>query len=231
MKKLKKLVAAMLCLVTVLCTTATAFAAEAHPESVTASDPVVAEVTIFSSTGNDDSFINLNGHAFISVKNISSSTITVGKMNVGPGLEITLGTRGNAEQHTGMWYNVESYKINKLGSYPGRASLTTKITQSDLNLLNVAIVYTNGWSIGAPCSSAAVKLWNTVSDIKLSDGTPSTPTSLRNSIMSKTGYQLNRPVQYTTPIGYVNLAGKFVSLEYSDIIWKSSLSSISIPEE
>lgn len=224
MKNLKKLFATMLCLVTVLCTTATAFAAEAQPESATASDPVVAEVTIFSTTGPDDgSSINTSGHSWIAVKNISSSTIGVGKMNVGPGLEITLGTWGNINQHRGMWYNIESYAANH-GAYSGRASLTTTITQSKLDLLNVAIVYTNGWSLGAPCSSAAAKLWNTVSDIRLSNGTPSTPTSLRQSIMSKSGYQLNRSIQYTTPIGYVNLAANFVTVAYSDLDWNPNVS-------
>lgn len=177
MKNLKKLFATMLCLVTVLCTTATAFAAEAKPESATASDPVVAEVTIFSTADpkGSSSLVNDSGHSFISVKNISSSTIGVGKMNVGLGYEITLGTWGNIKQHTGVWYNIESYVMNNIGSYDYLVSLTTTITHSKLDLLNVAIVYTNGWSIGALCSPAAAKLWNTVSDTKLSDGTPSMP--------------------------------------------------------
>lgn len=141
-------------------------------------------------------------------------------MNVGPGHEITLGTWGNIKQHTGMWYNIEAYAMNNIGSYDNLVSLTTTITQSKLDLLNVAIVYTNGWSIGAPCSSAAAKLWNTVSDIKLSEGTPSTPASLKQSIMSQRGYQVNRSVQDMGPIGYVNILANFVTLTYQDIQWK-----------
>lgn len=223
MKKLKKLVAAMLCLVTVLCTTATAFAAEAPM----ASDPAIAEVTIFSTTGdNTIGPINISGHSFIHVKNISTETITVGGLSLGPDIEITFGTFGNIEQHKGMWYNIEAQSA-QTGGVDGRVSLTTEITKSGLTKLNNAISANDKWSYLAPCSTAAVNIWNAISDTKLSAGTPSTPTALRKSIMSKPGYETDRAIKYATPIGYVNNSGKFIEVLYTDLKWKDPGSSSS----
>ncbi len=220
MKKLKKLVAAMLCLVTVLCTTATAFAAEAPMASIAASDPVVGELTIFSASTpgyEGSSGLNTSGHAFVSFKNTTDNTIKIGGMNVGPGFEITMGTWGNLEQHTGTWYNYESYRINVKGDYSNRASVTTDVKESQLWLLNSTIDYNDTWAYTRNCTAFAIAVWNSVSSDSFSVKLISTPDDLRNEIMERSGYETGREVQYTAPIGYLNWFRNFVSVTASDI--------------
>ena len=49
----------------------------------------------------------------------------------------------------------------------------------------------------------AVKIWNAVSEDKLSAGSPNTPTSLISSIKSYDYYENNRTIVYNSTIGYV----------------------------
>ena len=71
------------------------------------SSSAVAIMRIFAINDGGRSSFNTSGHAFLSIKNISSSTITVGGLSVGSGKTVTVGTWGNKNEHTGLWYNLE----------------------------------------------------------------------------------------------------------------------------
>lgn len=204
MKSKRKFLAVILAICMVLCCSVTAFAAE--PKATT-----VGTLTIFSSNDGGNSSWNTSGHAFISFKNTSSSSITVGGLSVGSGHEITIGTWGNKSNHVGIWYNLESYFVNNQSAYSNRVSLSMSVTQANIDTINTLISNNDTWTALNNCSSFAVKIWNAVSSKTLSAGTPNTPTSLMTSIKSKSGYQTGRAIGNTTPIGYVS-NGSFVSV-------------------
>lgn len=208
MKKAKKLICFLLSAIMVLSMSVTAFAAEVQPA---ATNSTVGTLTIFSSNDGGSSSWNTSGHAFIAFKNSSSSSVTVGGINVGSGHEITIGTWGNKSQHEGIWYNLESYFANSDSAYGNRVSLSTSVTQSDINTINDIIRNNDKWSLTNNCSSFAVKVWNSVSSTTLSAGSLNTPTSLMSNIKSKSGYQTGRSIGNTTPIGYVS-NGSFVTV-------------------
>ena len=153
------------------------------------------------------------GHAWLSFKNTSSSPITIGKLKVNAGHEITFGTWGNKLQHRGMWYNLESYFINTRGYYPGRVSYSREVTQSDISIMNNFIAANDSWSYTNNCSGFAVKLWNKVA-ASIDAGIIPTPTTVCNVISGMSGHQTNRAIQNMTPIGYVE-NGVFIDMTSS----------------
>ena len=169
-------------------------------------------LSIFScANDSNNSSINTTGHAFLTIKNCTSTSIIVGGITVVPYEEISVGTWGNKEPHTGIWYNLESYLVNANQAYQGRVSLTENITQSDINTINTLISNNDEWSYLDNCSSFATGIWNEISSVNLNAGFPKTPASLVESIKSKSGYETNRTIQYNTNIGYVQ-NGNFVSV-------------------
>ena len=69
-------------------------------------------LSIFScANDSNNSSINTTGHAFLTIKNCTSTSIIVGGITVVPYEEISIGTWGNKEPHTGIWYNLESYLV------------------------------------------------------------------------------------------------------------------------
>ena len=75
-------------------------------------------------------------------------------------------------QHTGIWYNLESYFANNASAYGNRVSLSMSVTQSNIDTINDIISKNDKWSLTNNCSSFAVKVWNSVSSKTLSAGIP-----------------------------------------------------------
>lgn len=222
MKVIRRLLCVILSIATLLCCFVTASAAE----------PIAANVgvlTIFSYKGEGTSSwgSTISGHAFIAFKNVSSSSITIGGLNVGSGHEITLGTWGsqpagytispNQSWHKGIWYNLESYLINKHNDMRPRVSLSMNVTMDDVAEINKIIKNNDTWALLNNCSTFATKVWNSVApdSQKLSAGSPNMPVSLCVDIQSKSGWQINRAVMDITPIGFVNSKGNFESVTFS----------------
>jgi len=144
----------------------------------------VAQVRIFADSSGGSSIINLSGHAWLSIKNISSSNITVGKFSIAPNKTIVVGTWGNQSEHHGLWYSLEAYSISNYGSWSNRASLLVSIDSTALSTLTSHIVGYDTWSATNNCSSFAVKGWNQICSTTLSAGVINTPTNLKNSIVN-----------------------------------------------
>ncbi len=163
-----------------------------------------AIVTIFAYDGNSasssSSFLNFTGHAFITIKNLKSNTIKIGKMDVNAYETVSLGTWGNKNQHKGLWYNLESYFANK-GEYNGRVSLSKYTTSKELESLNSYINSHDSWSTLSNCSTFASGAWNTISSTKLSAGWINTPSNLKGNI-KKHSYSINRNIEYNNNVGY-----------------------------
>lgn len=98
----------------------------------------------------------------------------------------------------------------------GRVSLTMYLTMDNVNMINYLIKFGDTWKLDLNCSTFATAVWNSVAPVgwTMDAGSPNTPLSLCLSIQSKDGWQVNRAVANTVPIGYLD-DGKFVSVKFS----------------
>ena len=99
MKKIKNVLCIFLSVMMLLCCSLTASAASATPKI-----SFVGHLVIYASNNGASSLVNTTGHAFLSFKNTSSSSVMLGPLEVRSGQEVTFGTWRNAE-HRGIWYN------------------------------------------------------------------------------------------------------------------------------
>ena len=171
--------------------------------------------SLFSSPGglSPDPY-SFTGHAFLSVKNIGTSNITVGPLTVAPNQEVTIGAWPSTH-HDGIWYNLESAAINIDNEMAGRVSLTIPISNSQLSYLNNSHLsledYERWHLINANCVKFAKEVWNDIapSSYNVSGVTPS---GLVFEMNSSGVQQLKRPIKYNSTSGYVNEYGTFVSI-------------------
>lgn len=179
----------------------------------------VAILTIFADPGSSttgssggDGTSNFGVHAFITVKNNSSSNIDVGKLTaIAPGKTVSLGTWGNKTEHKGLWYNLESYFVYKSAAYSGRVSISYGLNSTQLNTLNNFITNNDSWSKLSNCSTFASKAWNSIAstDYKVSAGVPNTPKKLANDIKSKWSFEYltKAPVPWNYSVYYASGTG------------------------
>lgn len=179
----------------------------------------VALLTIFAdptyggsgSSGSNGAF-DFGTHAFITVRNVSNSNMNVGRFSgIAPGKTMSIGTWGNKSEHTGLWYELESYFVYNNSAYQGRISVAYLLDSGQLNTLNSYITYNDYWSTFTNCSSFAVNAWNNVVDYsyRLGAGVPNTPKNLANSIKAKwpNGYSVGASVTYNYLVYYANGTG------------------------
>lgn len=176
----------------------------------------VAVVTIFSDPTWSPVFtsggLSYDGgtHSFISVRNVSTSNITVGKLAVSPNMTTSLGTWWSNVQplHNGLWYDLEAYKINYNGAYGSRISASYIMTSSEFAQLNAYILSHDSWSPTSNCSTFASGAWNTTvaSSYTVSAGIPNTPKNLANGIKSvfPTTYSTGYSLPYNYSVYYAN---------------------------
>lgn len=173
----------------------------------------VAVVTIFASaSGGSSGYVS--GHAFITVKNISGGTITIGKFSgIANNATMSLGTWSSSvtSEHNGLWYDLEAYKIYKTGDWSNRKSASYIMTATELATLNNYIVNHDSWTYLTNCSSFASAAWNaTVApSYDVSAGIPNTPSNLQNSIMSvfPSTYQTGAAVPWNYIVYYAQGTG------------------------
>ncbi|MCM3785178.1 hypothetical protein M3231_19575 [Neobacillus mesonae] len=139
----------------------------------------VAILTMFSDgtdAGIGSSGSTFGTHSFITVKNISSSAITVGGLSgIASQKTVSVGTWGNQDENKGLWYNLEALYVNNNSAYKNRVSKSMYLTQTQLNSINTYIKNSDSWSHLNNCSTFAVGLWNSVSSDTYSAGSPNTP--------------------------------------------------------
>lgn len=231
MKFFKKISALVLCLACFSCCFVTASADTATTaEAVTP----IGVLTIHSaprfsnSQGGSSSSPGMDaGHAFLSLKNTTWQSIRLGGINVAPGVEYTIGLWA-LNDHSGIWYNMESYAINHKEKMPNRVSLSMYIYSDDLEIINSYIDSHDAWTPISNCSAFARLIWNSVSDIQLTGNTPS---GLADSIKSKSEHKTNRSVPNASPCGYIERDGNstfFISVNPGEIIKNTTTSTVSI---
>lgn len=191
---MKKFIIALLLLIIVAlplggCTTES----KIHHTSIDESD--VALLTLYTFDGKGEGRLGLAnlGHSFLSVENISSDTIKVGKVDLRAGDSITIGT-WSIKAHFGVWYNVESVYIDTIDKYNGRISITAGINQNDIDKMNEFILSHDYWSPTNNCSNFALNLWNTVATVDEELVRPFiySPGKIAKSLVNFEGYETNR---------------------------------------
>ena len=102
----------------------------------------VAVLRIYTmSDDKGDASINASGHAFVSVTNVSDSDIAVGGLLIAPGKSLTIGTRGNRNEHSGIWYELESYYMYYIPDYYYHLyAMQTSLDADQLAVLNAFAV-------------------------------------------------------------------------------------------
>ncbi len=165
---------------------------------------IIGQIRIFADNDGGTSSWNTSGHAFISIENTVDFSYPIGYFNLEPGYEMTLGTWGNLG-FNGIWYNYETMLNTSSSIY-----LTDDLKINELSTIRQYIITHNSWSEFNNCSSFAVGLWNTASNINLSAGIPNTPTTLKQNILATSGNETGRNIEKLTPIGYFDTSGVFV---------------------
>lgn len=184
--------------------------------TTSATTTYVAVLQIFSdptktSIGSSGLNIDAGTHSFITVKNISSSNITVGGLSgIAPQKTISVGTWANKSEHKGVWYNLEARLISDSSSMlNGRVSTTYKLTSDNLSTLSKCIKNNDWWYASQPCSYWAGFQWNGLPGTpSLEVGFPiSTPKTLADSIKAISGYFTCAAVPYDYVVYYANGSG------------------------
>lgn len=165
----------------------------------------VAEMRIFADSSDDvESSVNTSGHAFLTIKNISSSEITVGGLKIKPNKTLSIGTFGNRSENKGLWYNLESYYAYHEDAFTNAVSMRVILDDSLLSTVSKNIINNDSWTLTNNCSSFATKIWNSVCSDTLSAGTPKTPDTLKTS-MKKYGssyYTIGATIPYDYVVYY-----------------------------
>lgn len=169
-------------------------------ESFVTTDTYVAELTIYSSSSSSGSSYSIDGHSYVSIKNLSSSNIQIGLLTgIAPGKMVSLGTWGNKSEHTGLWYNLEAYFTYYSNPYTGNASISMNLTAAQLNTINNYIINHDTWTVGNNCSVWAANLWNEVNSVWFIGGTP---TFLKTQISERSGSVIGKTLSYNYIVYY-----------------------------
>ena len=160
---------------------------------------VTMRIAVSHSSEASSSDLNV-GHAFLVFYNDSSQAVTIGRMSVGAGEYVTIGTYGNRSTHKGIWYNVEGY------TQPADTiSLAYSISSSQLATINSTINANDDYEdVTNNCCHFATRVWNAIVPSSL-DVTGGLPDTLYNSVCSISGYtNYSVPYKPIDSIAYQN---------------------------
>lgn len=188
-------------------------------------DDTVGNLTIFA-YGDYVDVPNLNadageigsytGHVFLQFKNTSGSTLDVGHIPLTNNNSITISCWPdmNGYNHSGIWYNRESFDLNGWQTC-SKASLTTTIDYTGLSALSSYLTTTsnNYYNLlSHNCAVASIQMWNgavgNVASLALSSNI--IPLYVRFDIQNKANYSSSFNYSTNTWCGYPNSNNTFV---------------------
>lgn len=130
--------------------------------------------------------VNTSGHAFISITNVSDSDLNVGGLLIAPGTCVTVGTRGNRNEHAGVWYNLESFYTYYIpGFYYNLYALQVSLDQAQMDTVNENLSRSDQWSAFYNCAAFSQAMWNSVCSDTLDAGFPYTPANLQANMLQR----------------------------------------------
>lgn len=154
-------------------------------------------LTIYSDNGkNDGAFLVKSfGHAFLALKNNTSSPINLYGYSLPSGDEITFGAWG-IDDNYGIWFDLESQYYNNCGRYKGVVSVTSYIDISKLDIINDFIKNNDDWRLTKNCVYFAQNIWDLVVDKNevINHVTRNQPSKLYKRIKEFDSYEVDRPM-------------------------------------
>lgn len=183
-------------------------AAERSTVQMPGADPdegSVAVLRLYVQADDSKSFLNLSGHAFLEVENVSDSDQTVGALTIAPHKTITFGTYGNQSEHAGLWYGLEAFlDVTGRFSYSRCISIQTSLSAEQLDVLSQNILNADHWSALYNCASFVEAVWNSVCADTLEPALPCSPATLKAAVMKQyAAYYTNcLPLRWDYPVQY-----------------------------
>lgn len=167
------------------CTAAAQRSSAQMPGTAPAEDSV-ARLVLYVQADDSDSVLNISGHAFLVVENVSDTEQIVGGMVLAPGSSISLGTYGNTSEHSGLWYGLEDF-LDSSGrySYSSCISIQTSLNAGQLAVLDQNLRQADHWSTVYNCAAFAAAMWNSVCADTVEPETPCSPATLKAEMMRR----------------------------------------------
>lgn len=188
-----------------------------YTANCTVTVPWTAELTIFAEA-NDSMVIGGirlpgpldDGHSWITIKNIGTTSINVGLLpkKVDPNKTVDVCTWPANGSLNGIRYNWDSYLVSK-GGFSPRVSLSMYLSYKQLQTINRILTdgKNDNYSAYNNCTTFATKVWNSVSsyhlDGKAGDYYWDSPAILMSDIMLNPNYESLKSVPYDYPIYYM----------------------------
>lgn len=145
----------------------------------------VAVMRLYVQADDSKSFLNLSGHAFLDVTNVSDTNQTVGALTLSPNTSISLATYGNQAEHAGLWYGLESFlDVTGRYNYSSYISVQTSLNAEQLAVLTQNLLDADHWSALYNCASFVEAMWNSVCADTVQPALPCSPATLQTSIKS-----------------------------------------------
>lgn len=147
-------------------------------------DDIVARLTIhaYQAVGSTP------GHCFLSVKNKTSSSLSVGHLTLYGGQSLSVGT-WESSLHNGLFYNYENY-ANWGWQSSNCARVSIDITDIELLALSSQLQSpsNNSYSGSNTSASFASRVWNVVAVSSMQITNSHWPNDIYDSIMLKSGH-------------------------------------------
>ena len=153
----------------------------------------------------DNALVNIDGHVFLGISNVSDAGLEVGGLTLAPGTGITVGTRGNRPEHAGLWYDLESYYCYFLPDfYPNLRCIQVSLNAEQLACVNAALAQADKWSALNNCVSFVTAVWNAVCSDRLDPvlPTPEKLTEAMEQYEGKVTVDPDVPYDYIVYYGY-----------------------------
>ena len=170
-------------------------------------DDIVARLTIhaYQTVGSTP------GHCFLSVKNKTSSSLSVGHLTLYGGQSLSVGTWDN-NWHTGLFYNYENYDN---GGWKNANCARVSIDITDIELLSLSAQLqnpsNNSYSNTNTCASFASRVWNVLATSSMQITNSHWPDDIYDSIMLKSGHSTSSLIPSNSNVGYVQ-GSSFISI-------------------
>ncbi len=151
MKNLKRILAVLLAVIVLAGTLVIPVAA-----GNTEDDEIVARIYI----GHKERYMNLSGHTWVYIENLSDHELTVGVYPLQKGKGVSIGTFGYAiADGKGLYYNVEAYRYQNvdISTY---IHLSKDLTQEQLDKVSKKIRTSGVWDYTLNCAFSAIRIWN-----------------------------------------------------------------------
>ena len=181
-------------------------------------DDIVAELTINSYYY--DVWPYFGGHSFLTVKNVSGSSLFVGHVTLNNNSAITIGTWDSSVTgyHSGIYYGFE--RTSASGDWKNLDSNRMKYSLTDLEFptlhSQLRTSSNNQWSLTNTCANFASRVWNACTATSYHITESSFPNDiydeLEEAFSGLSGYSTTSWLPYNSLVGYVNSSGNYVSI-------------------